>query len=538
MIKDFKYILSIAFFCFFQVVFIYANDLKISNVQLVDKNTTSNYAYIRFDISWENSWNLGVYPSNYDAAWIFVKYKIAGQEWKHCILNNSDGTHIAPSGSRIQPVSDGAGIFLYRTLLGVGTNVWTGLKLRWEYGANNVQDEDPIRIMIFGIEMVSVSNGDFYVGDGDGINQSTFALQVSERKAFLLSNGWHSKVYADTNNYDDDALIGGIGISGLEGLDINNDGNADFPEYPTGYRSFYCMKYEISQQQYCDFLNTLSRSQQQTRTNTDIIQLSIDNRYVMSNMPNPQSRNAIACHKQQNSFTDPIFFYCDYDNDEVPNEAFDGGNVACNYLSWADGAAYADWAGLRPMSELEFEKSAGGFDTVMVNQYPWGTNTIASTAYTISDVGAESELLSNFADIGHALYLSTVTAPTGPVRVGLFARNEGNNVKAGASRWGIMEMAGNVGERTVSLGNPEGRSFMGTHGDGLLTASGNATNADWPGIDSNSVLGITGALGSGTRGGMWFRSSSELRRADRVSASQVLTTRDSGHGFRCVRSNF
>ncbi len=65
---------------------------------------------------------------------------------------------------------------------------------------------------------------------------------------------------------------------------------------------------------------------------------------------------------------------------------------------------------------------------------------------------------------------------------------------------------------TVSAGKAEGRKFLGSHGDGVLSTvssyEGNATNTDWPGIDStDSARGVTGTLGSGYRGGD-FQSSS------------------------------
>ena len=69
-----------------------------------------------------------------------------------------------------------------------------------------------------------------------------------------------------------------------------------------------------------------------------------------------------------------------------------------------------------------------------------------------------------------------------------------------------MDLSGNVSEQVLTIGRVEGRLFLGTHGDGQLTElsgyEGFATNTDWPGIDSvNSSRGVTGAVGSGYRGG-------------------------------------
>ena len=69
-----------------------------------------------------------------------------------------------------------------------------------------------------------------------------------------------------------------------------------------------------------------------------------------------------------------------------------------------------------------------------------------------------------------------------------------------------MEISGNLAEMVVTIGRSQGRAFRGTHGDGELSNAsgyeGNATNDDWPGIDSiDTARGVTGTVGSGYRGG-------------------------------------
>jgi formylglycine-generating enzyme required for sulfatase activity len=90
-----------------------------------------------------------------------------------------------------------------------------------------------------------------------------------------------------------------------------------------------------------------------------------------------------------------------------------------------------------------------------------------------------------------------------------------------------------VAERVVSIGNAQGRAFAGTHGDGLLSANGFATNADWPGYAAGEV---TGAQGSGIRGGGWSDAADRLRVSDRQEASQPVAVRHSRLGFRAVRT--
>jgi len=54
------------------------------------------------------------------------------------------------------------------------------------------------------------------------------------------------------------------------------------------------------------------------------------------------------------------------------------------------------------------------------------------------------------------------------------------------------------------VGRSQGRSFLGSHGDGALTtvsgSEGNATNNDWPGINGIATKGVTGTIGAGYRG--------------------------------------
>jgi hypothetical protein len=96
-----------------------ANHVVVENVSLTEQNTTDSYTHIKFDISWENSWRLdGVTePSNWDAAWVFAKWKLhSGTDWAHCTLNTSG--HTAPTGSVVEnPTSDNpqTGVFIYRS---------------------------------------------------------------------------------------------------------------------------------------------------------------------------------------------------------------------------------------------------------------------------------------------------------------------------------------------------------------------------------------------------------------------------------------
>lgn len=195
-----------------------------------------------------------------------------------------------------------------------------------------------------------------------------------------------------------------------------------------------------------------------------------------------------------------------------------------------DGAAYADWAGLRPMTELEYEKACRGNQTPVANEFAWGSTSITA-ATSISNDGADNEVPGNASANCVFGYQAAVQ---GPMRVGCFATGSSTREQAGASFYGIMELSGNLWERSVTIRNPEGRVFTGTVGDGSLSATGNATNGDWPGFAGGEV---TGAAGAGFRGGGWNIGVTDVALvSDREFTDLTHTNRDGTHGFRCVRS--
>ncbi len=173
-----------------------------------------------------------------------------------------------------------------------------------------------------------------------------------------------------------------------------------------------------------------------------------------------------------------------------------------SYVSWPDVAAYAEWAALRPITELEYEKAARGADNPPTpGEFVWGTTSF--TAPSPGDIipntdenGAET--LSDTANINsNALAWSSgdgrsggiAAGQTGPLRVGIFAASVANStnprVSSGAGFYGNMELSGNLAEPVVTVGRPEGLHFQGTDGTGDLTSLGFATNTDWPGMDPN-----------------------------------------------------
>ena len=266
--------------------------------------------------------------------------------------------------------------------------------------------------------------------------------------------------------------------------------------FPKGYTSFYAMKYELSQGQYRDFLNTLTAAQQRNRISATTVGMFMcsDNAHAT-----PQNRNGIKCKVAPGATAGE--YACDLNNNGVYNETTDGEWVACNWLSWQDGAAYADWAGLRPLTEFEFEKLCRGPQSPQNREYPWGTEDLTD-ANTLQNSGANNEKV---AEVGEGLCNYNNDGPQGPLRVGFAATTITNRITAGVGYYGTMELGGNLLEHLVSVANATGRLFSGTHGDGTLTTvsgfEGNASNVDWPGIDVITSRGVTQATDRGSEEG-------------------------------------
>ena len=468
-----------------------ANDIVVSNISLTDENATEDYVMVQFDLSWENSWRISNGSANWDAAWVFVKYRLSGGEWQHASLNNNghsgaaaaiDAGLLDPGSAFNASTNPALGVFIYRSADGTGTVSMSGAQLRWNYGANGLSDDAIVDVKVFAIEMVYVSEGAFAAGSGG-----------SETSCFTLTT-------INTANATT-APTGAGSLGGQAGGYPTGQTAPDNASWPNGFSAFYCMKYEISQQQYVDFLNTLTQTQANNRKYN-----GSDYRYAITG-------TTIGSYATTNPY------------------------VACNFLSWMDGAAYSDWAGLRPMTELEYEKACRGTVAPVANEYAWGTNTVAGSAYTLDNDGATDEgITANYStSAGNASYAPTGGGIDGPLRVGIFAANAANSgrITAGASYYGIMELSGNLYERTVTVGNAAGRAYTGAHGNGALNGNGHADVTAWPGLTGGEV---TGADGSGFRGGGWIIDATFLRASDRNFAAYTGTIRAYSYGFRAVRA--
>ena len=339
-----------------------ANYMLVQNVTKVGNNPTNKTMQIQFDLSWQNSWRDSI---NWDAAWIFIKFKDANGLWQHARLNLAGYLNGAGTTNTIKVASDSVGAFVYRDVLGSGNFNATSMQLQWNYGASGLTDASALEVRVFATEMVYVPEGDFNVAKILGTSLARNIGFTAPGNNFTVIN----KRLTPTLIYDSASTLY-LRIKGDVGIDTNNDGTIDNISYPIGYKAFYCYKYELSEQQYSDFLNTLTSTQ---KTNIGIAGTGI-------------------------TFVNNEYF------SSTPNKAC--GNSTPNRV-----ISVADWSGLRPMSILEFNKvSYGPLQPVLYTNmgYPaWGYNTYPtglSASTILKDVGYLGTTTSTRASSGSSYY--------------------------------------------------------------------------------------------------------------------------------------
>jgi formylglycine-generating enzyme required for sulfatase activity len=457
----------------------YANGLRIET-GVLERVPATTTAHVTAKVSWHNSWRTDL---NHDAVWVFAKLRPRPNAWRHAALVNIEA--VRPSAPVSCAISaDRVGAFcspsgMHRgplTFEIVLTLDLTRLPERDRSAAN-------MGATVFGTEMVHVPDGAFSVGNPDARSVEYSALYKSN------AAGTHDGPFRITSEASL-RIAPEAGALYYVPKDRTYDGDQGGPlpsQFPKGTRAFYIMKYELLQGQYADFLNTIG----------------------------PEYAFFRAIHAGPG-------YYAERGTIRLDGSRYvaDRPDRPANWVSWDDGIAYADWAGLRPMTELEFAKASRGPGEPSGIDYAWGTS---SKARLLRRVGPDGDLMQQ----GEADE-SRLTVE--------------NREVFGASYYWVMDLAGSVWEKVVSIGHPKGRAFRGTHGDGELRAYGVATNEDWPSGDHDGG-------GYGYRGGGNYEYARDQSRPDtplslnphspvdwRSYAAWGGAPRSVGYGFRAVRT--
>lgn len=563
-----------------------ANDLVVGPAELVDSDLSDGLVYVQFDIGWQNSWRVSTAPNNWDAAWVFIKFRAGATDpvltgassagttitvpstallragmpvvllagtgtlapatvitaitsattitvnftpfvalsgatlrfdriWEHAHLGNN-ATHSAPAGTTItvgcvdavsaySASNPAVGVFIHRSADGNGTFSAPGCQLQWLHGAQGITIGTALEVCVHAVEMVLVPTESYYMG-GTGVwafrngSSGTTPRQITSEGAVSY-----------TGPFTVGFSYGGAG----NGYDLGTG-------FPKGYEGFYCMKYELSQGEYVAYLNKLTRVQQALMVATNVLPgvTSVTNRYVMSNSTTLVNRSAIRCPATIDP-TMAITFLCDADGDGIADEADDGAWVAANYVNAPNALAYLDWCGLRPMSEMEFEKACRGPGLPVANDVPTGGNTssvIAPTFQTGLNTATEAVDATANGSFGSVF--------PGPFRCGVFAEAGATRASAGASYYGIMDLGGNVAEYTISAGYLSLIYQRRFHGNGMLTFLGTHDGFSWP---------ADGFTGYAPRGGSWSSIVQDQRVSDRRLMVPFNVTRFADRGVRGVR---
>ncbi|TVR78559.1 MAG: hypothetical protein EA412_08995 [Chitinophagaceae bacterium] len=487
-------------FCLLLLTLVSA-ELSAINLQIKNPEFINDKVYV--DISWENSWNYNDTkpPYNYDAVWVFMKYKNSDGIWGHlCISSDSTLHYLSYNSMKISTVDDEMGVFVKRRS-GEGTN---NFRLGLSFCSTFAQDI--YELQVFGIEMVYIPEEAFYVGDGESNNHlhkwpaggpyyvdSELPIELGEVNNSMQTTG-------------NDLLSGQIGEN-----------------YPKGFNAFYAMKYEINQWQYTDFLNTLTFEQQLSRVSNNPESPKSSSAYVPDNSFHFRNNIVIKQSGDENLSKPAVY--------EVRNNSFpfyDGKHRSANFLSWYDVLAYLDWSGLRPMTELEFEKICRGPKVPVPLEFAWGTPFHISAIDPILDATIY-EHVSQTGTITAGILSHGYDSPQGPLRNGFSSFLAQNRVQAAASYYGVMEMSGNVWEVAVGL-RSDALQFIGSHGNGILSNTGNTTQSDWP-VEKGGYIYRGGGWNSGVLPG--FRDASV---SDRFYDNWNLSGRRNTSGGRGVRS--
>ncbi|MBX3102966.1 MAG: hypothetical protein KF690_10695 [Bacteroidetes bacterium] len=462
----------------------WSNAVTITNLTMDQAAGT-----VTFDLAWRNSWRTDVDPNNWDAVWVFVKFRPCSapltDQWTHGLLSTTLGDHnfgtLEPTNRHgtavaIDAAPNNTGAMLRQPAVGLHPVAGPySITLRV---TNLPAAGTDIDLKAIGVEMVYIPTGTFTAGDS-GLN-------------------WDSRRFNST-------VIDGTETT----ISYTSTGSGTFITYtlgsfPRGQQGFYCMKYEISQQQYAVFLNTLPTGFATTLYPGS--PASLGYRFAITNSGTPPN----------------IYQVVEADR-------------ACNFLTWGMVSSFLDWAALRPMSELEYEKVCRGLGPVVNNEYAWGTTNIFNGTALSTTIPLENgtEVFTNV-PIPNVVYNNTSygggrsasvgpSGDRGPVRCGIFALPTTNTRQAaGAGYYGVMELSGNVCEYCVSLStltqSGGTRPFLPTLGDGMLAVSGWHNVADWP--DAPIPAGAsTYNQWVGWRGGCFYDATTELRVAHRTRSS-------------------
>ena len=496
-------------------ILVKSNNLRIANVSFANINPLAQTVNIKFTISWENSWRDSI---NWDAAWVFARYKhpVTGF-WSPIKFNPGSGVNGTGTNATVQVASDSMGSFIYRNQISNGVFADSNITMTWKYGKDGLSSLSNIEIRLMAMEMVYIPEGPFQLAFNEDIisKYATYLKNASNRDSTTFPIGGFQRVRMLGSNYtiptidtstislefitwgesygnDNDKYSGfsvpndTIKIKGSLGIDSNKDGIIDNLNYPTGFSSFYIMKYELSEQQYADFLNTIASTQS----------------------------SGIGVAGKNITLNNGVY------NSSTPNRA-------CNSATSNRILAYGDWAGMRPMTFMEFEKSLRGpiSEFLDIDYFNRKLYNISSSYFT-SENGMENIYPQAPSNFGDSIFLTEYNGYFNSgssynfLRPGVKGTNTSTRKISNASYYGVFDLTSNVVDPYIS---PKNLQFTKINGDGLINSNGLTNISFWNNL---------GAYWPVTTRNENTQSNNELIYSENDTQSGTTKVR----GFRFVRS--
>jgi formylglycine-generating enzyme required for sulfatase activity len=354
-----------------------ADTIQVTNIKW--EAGTKEYSTVTFDLSWNNSWrakwtepaekNVTGKPlqvESWDAAWVFVKFRpFEERVFSHASLDLDAARHQKPAGATLEVAANddglkGLGVFIYRDAIGNGANHFKGVKLRWQHPASSPDKSgndagtspaefDPAKaeLSVHAIAMVYVPEGPFHYKGGWENHQ--------------LADG-HTHPLTLINNPDPTQPGGRPGLGTNADPVVVTNTTPACETYPNGYRPFYIMKYSITQGEYARFLTEQAPNLEEAHYN--------DGRYGALKYDDARR---FADHYGLLGYTISFIPGEGRYEAEVPDRP-------ANLLSLPDIQSFMCCAGLRPPSDLEYDKSCRGPRAVARAEEAWAPGTCAPAA--------------------------------------------------------------------------------------------------------------------------------------------------------------
>ena len=166
--------------------------VRIENVTVAPGDASTGT--VRFDIAWDDSWRD---KTNHDAAWVFFRVQADDKvDWQPVRLAadkvvNPTGFSQEKGGTPLDFIvpngDDGfLGMFVRRAAEGKGALAARGVTAVWDFTANKgITKDTKVNMRAFGIEMVYVAEGPFYLGSG-GVELNGFYMYTRSCPKHLL----------------------------------------------------------------------------------------------------------------------------------------------------------------------------------------------------------------------------------------------------------------------------------------------------------------------------------------------------------------